>query len=119
MAAPNLIQVTQVYGRTVSATVGTAVTILASNPSASNKAYKLNAFYLANIDNLATVKISVDFFRFGASFRLVDRMDIAPGETLVVMSRDTSIYLEESDSLRCYADQDGAIHAVLSYEINS
>lgn len=119
MAAPNLIQVTQVYGRTISATIGTAVTILASNPSASNKVYKLNAFYIANIDNTSTAKVTVDFFRFGASIRMVDRMDLAPGETLVAMSRDTSIYLEEGDSIRCYGDQDGLLHVVLSYEINS
>lgn len=118
MAAPNLIQVTTVFGRTVSTPIGTAVTILASNPSTSNRSYKLNSLFIANIDNTTASKVSVDFFRFGTSFRIVDRMDIAPGETLVAMSRDTSIYLEEGDSLRCYADQENLIHVVLSYEIN-
>lgn len=119
MAAPNLIQVTQVYGRTVSTSVGTAVTILASNPSVSNKSYKLNALYISNIDNTTTARVSVDFFKFDTSIRLVDRMPVSPGETLVAMSRDTSIYLEEGDSIRCYADQLNLIHVVLSYEINS
>lgn len=119
MAAPNLIQVTQVYGRTISTPIGTAVTILASNPSSSNKSYKLNGLFIANIDNSTACKVSVDFLRFGNSIRIVDRMEITPGETLVAMSRDTSIYLEEGDSLRCYADQENLIHVVLSYEINS
>lgn len=119
MAAPNLIQVTSVFGRTTSVSVGTAVTTVVSNPTSSNKSYKVNSLYIANIDNAAEVRVSVDLFRFGTSIRLVDRMLIAPGDTLIGMSRDTSIYLEEGDSLRAYADTDNKTHLVLSYEINS
>jgi len=119
MAAPNLIQVTSVYGRSTSVSIGTAVTTIVSNPTSSNKSYKINSLYIANIDNSDEVRVSVDFFRFGTSIRLVDRMLIAPGDTLVGMSRDTSIYLEEGDSLRAYADTNDKTHIVLSYEINT
>lgn len=119
MAAPNLIQVTQVFGKSTSVTIGTAVTILVSNPSTSSKSYKINTIYISNIDNSTDAKVSVDFFRFGNSIRMVDRMTVSPGDTLIAMSRDTSIYLEEGDSLRCYANQEGLIHVVISYEINS
>lgn len=118
MAAPNLIQVTSVYGRTIGTTVATAVTILVSNPTSSGKSYKINSLYIANIDNSNNVKVSVDFFRAGSSVRVIDRMTVVPGDTLVGMSRDTSIYLEEGDSLRAYADNDGRTHLVISYEIN-
>ena len=119
MAAPNLIQVTSVYGKTTSTSVGTAVTTVVSNPTGSNKAYKINSLYIANIDGTDPVKVSVDFFRSGTSIRMVDRMEIAAGDSLVGMSRDTSIYLEEGDSLRAYADVAGRTHLVLSYEINA
>lgn len=118
MAAPNLIQVSSVYGRTTSTSVGTAVTTVVSNPTSSNKSYKLNSLYVSNIDNTGTVRISIDFFRSGTSIRLIDRMEIAPGDSLVAFSRDTSIYLEEGDSLRAYADVANRTHLVLSYEIN-
>ena len=118
MAAPNLIQISSVYGRTTGATIGTPVTTLVSNPISSNKNYKINTLYIANIDNIQTVRVSVDFFRGGNSIRLVDRIAIASGETLVAVSRDTGIYLEEGDSLRCYADQNGLVHAVMSFEVN-
>ena len=118
MAAPNLIQVSSVYGKTTSTTIGTAVTALVSNPVASNKSYKINALYLANIDNVASARVSVDFYRSGTSIRIMDRSMIAPGDTVVAMTKDTGIYLEEGDSLRCYADQNGLVHVVLSYEIN-
>ncbi len=118
MAAPNLVQVTSVYGRTTSTSIGTAVTTLVSNPTSSNKSYKLNSLYIANIDNTNPVKVSVDFFRSGTSIRMIDRMQIAAGDSLVALSRDTSIYLEEGDSLRAYADVSGRTHLVLSFEIN-
>jgi hypothetical protein len=119
MAAPNLIQVTSVYGRTTSVSIGTAVTTIVSNPTSSGKSYKLNALYVSNIDNTTEVRVSIDFFRFGTSIRMIDRMLIAPGDTLVGLSRDTSIYLEEGDSLRAYADAENRTHVVLSYEINT
>lgn len=118
MAAPNLIQVTTVYGRTTGTAIGTPVTTVVSNPTSSNKNYKINSFYISNIDNSLSVRVSVDFFRGGTSVRIVDRMIIASGDTLVAISRDTGIYLEEGDSIRCYADQSGLTHAVMSYEIN-
>lgn len=119
MAIPNLIQITTVYGKSTSTSLGTAVTTVISNPTSSNKSYKVNVLYIANIDNTATARVSVDLYRSGTSIRLIDRMQVAPGDTLVAMSRDTSIYLEEGDSVRCYADQEGLLHSVMSYEINS
>lgn len=119
MAAPNLIQVTSVYGRTTSTSIGTAVTTVVSNPTSSNKSYKINSLYIANIDSASEVKVSVDFFRAGTSIRIVDRMPIAAGDSLVALSRDTSIYLEEGDSLRAYADVAGRTHLVCSFEINT
>ena len=118
MAAPNLIQISSVYGRTTSTSIGTPVTTVVSNPVSSNKNYKINSLYIANIDNALTVRVSVDFFRGGNSIRLVDRMAIGSGDTLIAISRDTGIYLEEGDSIRCYADQNSLVHAVISYEIN-
>jgi len=119
MAIPNLIQITAVYGKTTSTGLGTAVTTVVSNPTSSNKSYKLNSLYISNIDAASTARVSVDFYRSGTSIRMIDRMQVAPGDTLVALSRDTSIYLEEGDSLRCYADQEGLLHAVMSYEINT
>lgn len=118
MAAPNLIQITSVLGKTTSTSIGTAVTTVVSNPSSSNKAYKLNTLYVSNIDATDDVKVSVDFFRSGTSIRLVDRMTISAGDTLVAVGRDTAFYLEEGDSLRAYADVANRTHLICSFEIN-
>lgn len=117
MAAPNLVSPTTTYGRTTGTNIGTAITVLVSNPSGSNKAYKLNSLYVANIDDAQTAKISVDFYRATNSIRIIDRIDVSAGDTLVGMSSDTLVYLEEGDSLRCYANQNNLLHVVLSYEV--
>jgi hypothetical protein len=119
MAAPNLVAITSVYGKSTSTTIGTAATVLVSNPASSNKSYKINAIYVANIDNTNVTKVSVDFYRSSTSIRMVDRIPVNPGDTLVAISRDTAIYLEEGDSLRCYADIAGITHVVVTYEINA
>jgi hypothetical protein len=119
MTAPNLLALTATYGKTTGTNIGTAVTVLVSNSLASAKSYKITAMYVANIDNALTGKISVDFYRSSTSIRLVDRMDIVPGDSLVVMSRDSAIYLEEGDSLRCYSDQNDLMHVTVSYETNT
>lgn len=119
MAAPNLVQITSVFGRTTSTSIGTAVTTVVSNPTSSNRSYKINSIYIANIDSVGEVKVSVDFFRAGTSIRLVDRMAISAGDSLVALSRDTSIYLEEGDSIRAYADVANRTHLVCSFEINA
>jgi hypothetical protein len=119
MAAPNLVAITSVYGKTTSTTVGTAATVLVSNPASSNKSYKVNAIYIANVDNTNASKVSIDFYRSSTSIRLVDRMSVNPGDTLVAISRDSAVYLEEGDSLRCYSDIVGITHVVVTYEINA
>ena len=119
MAAPNLINVTSVYGRTTSTTIGTAITVLLSNPSTSGKSYKITALYVANIDNALTGRISVDYYRTSVSIRLIDRMAVDPGNSLVVITRDSALYLEEGDSIRAYSDQVGLIHITMGYEVSA
>jgi hypothetical protein len=119
MAAPNLINVTSVFGKNTATTIGTAITVLLSNPSTSSKSYKITTLYVANIDNTLTGRISVDFYRSNISIRLIDRMPVDPGNSLVVMTRDSAIYLEEGDSIRAYSDQVGLIHVNLGYEISA
>lgn len=117
MASPNLISPVTKYGKTTGTTIGTAVTVLVSNPQGSNKVYKINSLYVANIDNTVPARVSVDFFRLTTSIRIVDRIELSASDTLVTVTQDTVLYLEEGDSLRCYADQNDLIHAVLSYEV--
>jgi hypothetical protein len=42
---------------------------------------------------------------------------VTVGDTMVAIAKDTSIYLEEGDSLRISASEAGVLQYVASYEI--
>ena len=46
-------------------------------------------------------------------------MGVPAQGTLVVISKDTMVYLEEGDSIRLTASANNYLHAVCSYEIIS
>ena len=50
MAAPNLVNVSSIYGKTVGADLGTSIAAVLSNAGSSNKVFKINSIYVTNID---------------------------------------------------------------------
>ena len=52
MAAPNLVNVSSIYGKTVGADLGTSIAAVLSNAGSSNKVFKINSIYVTNIDCL-------------------------------------------------------------------
>lgn len=119
MAAPNLNTAITKYGKVTGTNIGLPITVLVSNPTLSESTYKISSIYISNIDSAQSAKVSIDLYRNTNSIRLLDRIDISIGETLVAMTNETAVYLEEGDSIRCYADVEGVLHVVASYEIYS
>lgn len=114
MAAPNIVNVATINGKTGVSTVNTSATTIVTNSAASNKVFKVNALYISNIDGNLTADVSVDFFRNNTSFWIVRTLSVPADSTLDVISK--SIYLEEGDSLRTIASASGNLHSVVSYE---
>lgn len=120
MANPNIVNVTSILGKKVGAAVTTTMTALVSNPASSNAIYKINSLIISNIDGAASADITVEFFDNQTnSFRLASTVTVPADATLVVISKDTSIYLEENDSIRVQASANGDLQALCSYEIIS
>ena len=117
MANPNIVNVTSIFGKTVGAAVTTTVAALVSNGAASGKILKINSLTIANVDGANSCDVTVAVFKNQAtSFELVHTVAVPADATLVVISKDTSIYLEENDSLRVQASVNGDLEAVCSYE---
>lgn len=116
MAAPNIVNVTNIVGKTAVQAVTTSATAIVSNPGASNKVFKINSLTIANIDGVNSATVTVDLFRGGVAYDLAFTIAVPADSTLVVISKDTAIYLEEGDSLRCTASANGDLDAVCSYE---
>ena len=116
MANPNIVNVATINGKVVGAAVTTSAAALVSNAASSGKIVKVNALSVANI-SAAAATITVDVYKNqSTAYRLAYTITVPVGATLMVISKDTSIYLEENDSLRVTASANTALEAVCSYE---
>tara|TARA_Y100000004_G_C8823866_1_gene373170 strand:+ start:219 stop:587 length:369 start_codon:yes stop_codon:yes gene_type:complete len=117
MAAPNIVNVSSIFGKTVSATLNTTTTTdILTCPS--DKVLKINTIICANIDGTNNVDVTVYFYDSSAGTRkhLADVITVPAKSTLVVISKDTSIYLEESDQIEAGASANSDCDIVISYE---
>jgi hypothetical protein len=115
MAAPNIVNVATITGKTAVLAVTTTATAIVSNGGSSNQVLKINALYVANVDGTNNAEITVDLFRSSVAYRLAFTVVVPADAVLDVLSK--AIYLEEGDSLRLTANAAGDLEAVCSYEI--
>jgi hypothetical protein len=114
MAAPNIVNVATITGKTAVQAVGTSATAIVSNSGGSGKVFKVNALYVSNVDGSAAADITVDLFRSSTAYPIASTISVPADATLDIMSK--AIYLEEGDTLRCTASASGDLVAVCSYE---
>lgn len=116
MANPNVVNVTTINGKVAGAAVTTSAAALVSNAASSGKIVKVNALSVANI-SASAASITVDVYKNqSTAYRLAYAITVPANATLMVVSKDTSIYLEENDSLRVTASANTSLEAVCSYE---
>lgn len=116
MAAPNIVNVTSILGKTAVQSVGTTAAAIVTNAADSNKVIKINSLIISNIDGVNPADITVDLFRASVAYNIARTVTVPADASLVSISKDTSIYLEEGDSLRLLASAAGDLQAVCSYE---
>ena len=114
MAAPNIVGVTTITGKTAVLAVTTSATAIVTNSSSSGKVFKINALYVANIDGTNACDLTVDLFRSSTAYKIASTVSVPADATLDVISK--SIYLEEGDALRLTAGANSDLEAVCSYE---
>lgn len=114
MAAPNIVDVTTIIGKTAVQAVGTSATAIVTNSAASGKVLKVNALYVSNVDGTNNAEINIDIFRSSTAYHIGKTIVVPADATLDVISK--SVYLEEGDSLRLTANATSDLQAVCSYE---
>jgi len=117
MTAPNVVSVATITGKTdvlAATTTATAITT-----AATSKLLKINSVIIANIDGTNDADITLDLFRSSTAYKIVSTVTVPADATLVAISKDSAIYLEEGDSLRATASADGDLQVICSYEIIS
>lgn len=114
MAAPNIVNVATITGKTAVQAVGTSATAIVSNSASSGKVFKVNALYVSNVDGTNDATVNVDVFRSSTAYHIAKTMTVPADATIDVISK--AVYLEEGDSLRLTANAASDLEAVCSYE---
>ena len=115
MANPNIVNVANIYGKTAVASLTTSYVTILANAAASGKILKVNTLLVSNIGS-AVEETNVRINRGGVSYWTASGMAVPQGSALVLVSKDTAIYLEEGDDLMASAGSNSALQITISYE---
>ncbi len=118
MANPNIISVTSIYGQTSVLSLTTTPTAIVTNASNSNSVLKLNSLNVSNISG-STSSVTVDLYRSGTSYVITNAIAVSANSSLVVITKDSGLYLLEGDVLRISSSINSTLQAVCSYEVIS
>lgn len=118
MAAPNIVGVTSIFGKTETGALTTSSVDLLVNTAGSGKVYKINSVYVSNVDGINPSETTIGFFDASKSSerKLVNTITVPADSTLVVVSKETGLYLEEGDKITGLASSSGDLEYVISFE---
>ena len=118
MANPNIVNVSDIQGKTKGKTL-TNTTTQTLLTGASSVITKVNCVYVSNTDGGQAVNVTLSFTdtSVGATYKLASTVSVPADSTLVVISKNESIYLEETDILKVKSGHaSGKLDVVVSYE---
>ena len=118
MAAPNLVNVATITAKSVQADLSTTLTTeILANGSSSGKVFKINNILVANIDGTNSADASVAITTSGGSPIMIASTIAVPADsTLVVVDKDTGLYLEEGDNIEAGASAASDLVITINYE---
>lgn len=116
MAAPNIVGVTQIYGKTQGGALTTSTLDIVTNPAASGKVFKINTIIATNVDGANNADVTIAFYNADntTSYKIANTIMVPADSTLDVLNK--SIYLEEGDKITALASAAGDIELIVSYE---
>ena len=117
MAAPNVVNVTSIIGKTQ----GSALTTSNADQlvCATDKLVKINSIIVSNVDGSTTSDVDVSFVDSSSGnlvLHLAKGVTVPSKSTLIVLGKDAPIYLEEGDKIQALASAAGDLEIVISYE---
>lgn len=121
MAAPNIVNVSAIYGKVVTAdlTSTSAISVL-SNAASSGKVFKVDSLVVANTDTSNAVTVTVNHYSAaalgGTATPIASTITIPANSSLIVIDKTTMIYLEENMSIGATAGTSSKLKVVCSYE---
>lgn len=121
MANPNIVNVTAIYGKSAVVDLTTTnATLVVENTAASGKVLKINSLVVANVDGTNAADITISLYSEdnigGTATQIVSTVSVPADASLVVIDKNTSIYLEEDKSIGATAGSASDLKVLVSYE---
>lgn len=120
MAAVNIVSVTTINGRTTGGALTTSTVSLLSNAASSSKLLKINSIIVSNIHGTnsadATISWNTAAAGAGTNRRIVSTVTVPADGTMVVLGKDSPIYLDENQSITGLASANSSLEWIISYE---
>ena len=115
MANPNIVNVTTILGKTAAQVVGSSNSDVIANAGSSGKIIKVNSLVVSNTSS-TTHTVTIDLYRSATSYKIASTVSVPANSSLVVIGKESSIYLEEGDTVRSIASSASVLHLVASFE---
>ena len=121
MAAPNIVNISSMVGKTdTTSRTTTSATNILNNAAASGKVLRVTLVRAVNVDGSNAADISVSLYAEddlgGAQTELIQAKEVAINTNLDVITKDTPLYLEEDTSLGATASAANDIKIIVTYE---
>jgi hypothetical protein len=121
MAAPNIVNVSAIYGKTNTVNLtSTSATSVVSNAASSGKVLKINALVVSNVNSTTAADITINYYSAaalgGTATQIANTISVPAKSSLVVINKLNSIYLEEDKSIGATAATSNDLKVLCSYE---
>ena len=116
MAAPNTLSLTSITLKTSLAALSTVTSNIITNSSSSNTVDKLNDVIICNYTG-TNITANVMINRSTTAYYLAGNITVPANSTLVVLGKDTAVYLEEGDVLQANVSANSSAHISAAYEL--
>jgi hypothetical protein len=118
MATPNIVDVATINGVTLAGVLdGTSATGILD--VTAEQIWKVNVLAIANVDGVDDAAISCEISVDNGSnyYHLAKTITVPADSTVHLITKDTAIYLDETDLLRLTASAANDLNYVISYEV--
>jgi len=121
MSAPNIVNVATITGKTATVALSsTNATAVVSNAASSSKVFKINNVIVSNVDGTTAADITINLYSQddigGTAYAIASTISVPADTTLVVLDKNTALYLEEDKSIGAQASVANDLVVVISYE---
>ena len=123
MAAPNIVNVTNINGKSFGNVLTTSNAIILVNGSGSGNVLKINNIVVSNVDGSTAADVTIEFNTSaagtGTATKIVNTVSVPADASLIVTDKSTAFYMEEDTSIKGLASADNDLQVFVSFEVIS